>query len=107
MTILTVELDQHRGTVAHKRTEIRRLLAKVGADERVLRRRKKALETQLVATSASNSRYATEKASYSSTLIATAQSAQDSRHQKQIADVFDDLWRSSCEMPDAPHLRKD
>jgi hypothetical protein len=54
-----------------------------------------------------NSRYATEKASYSSTLIATAQSAQDSRHQKQIADVFDDLWRSSCEMPDAPHLRKD
>ena len=107
MTSLTVELDQHRRMVAHKRTEIRRLLAKVEADERVLRRRKKELETQLIATSALNSHYATEKAPYSSTLIATAQAAQDPRHQKQIADVFDDLWRSSCEMPDAPHLRKD
>ena len=107
MTSLRIELDQHCDTVAQKRTEIRRLLAKVEADERVVRHRKKELETQLVAASALNSHDATEKARNSPTLIATDRVAQDLRHQKQIADVFDDLWRSSCEMPDAPHLRKD
>src|SRR6476659_5467737 len=105
MTSLTIELDQHRDTVAQKRTEIRRLLANVEVDERVLRHRKEELETQLVATWALNSHYATEKTRYAAPLIAT-QAAQDLRHQKQNADVFDDLWRSSCEMPDAPHLRK-
>jgi hypothetical protein len=102
MTSLTIELDQHRDTVAQKRTEIRRLLANVEVDERVLRHRKEALETQLVATWAFSS---TEKTRYSAPLIAI-QAAQDLRHQKQNADVFDDLWRSSCEMPDAPHLRE-
>ncbi len=106
MTSLTIELDQHRDTVAQKRTEIRRLLANVKADERVLRHRKQELETQLVATSALNSHYATEKTRYAPPLLAT-QVALDLRYQKQNADVFDDLWRSSCEMPDAPHLRKD
>ena len=101
MTSPTIELDQHRDTVAQKRIEIRRLLANVEVDERVLRHRKEELETQLVATS----HYATEKTRYAAPLIAT-QAAQDLRHQKQNADVFDDLWRSSCEMPDAPHLRK-
>jgi hypothetical protein len=102
MTSLTIELDQHRDTVAQKRTEIRRLLANVEVDERVLRHRKEELETQLVATWALSS---TEKTRYSAPLIAI-QAAQDLRHQKQNADVFDDLWRSSCEMPDAPHLRE-
>jgi hypothetical protein len=102
MTSPTIELDQHRDTVAQKRTEIRRLLANIEVDERVLRHRKEELETQLVATWALNS---TEKTRYSAPLIAT-QAAQDLRHQKQNADVFDDLWRSSCEMPDAPHLTK-
>jgi hypothetical protein len=102
MTSLTIELDQHRDTVAQKRTEIRRLLANVEVDERVLRHRKEELETQLVATWALSS---TEKTCYSAPLIAI-QAAQDLRHQKQNADVFDDLWRSSCEMPDAPHLRE-
>jgi hypothetical protein len=106
MTILTVELDQYRGTVAQKLTETRRLLAKVESDGRMLRHRKKELETQLAAASALNPHYAAERARCAPTLIATAQAAQDPRHQRQIADVFDDLWRSSCEMPDAPHLRK-
>jgi hypothetical protein len=31
---------------------------------------------------------------------------QEPRRQELTADMLDDLWRSACEMPDAPHLRK-
>jgi hypothetical protein len=38
--------------------------------------------------------------------LATTQVAQEPRRQELTADMLDDLWRSACEMPDAPHLRK-
>ena len=38
--------------------------------------------------------------------LVTVQAAQQSRQQELTADELDDLWRFSCEMPDAPHLRK-
>jgi hypothetical protein len=31
---------------------------------------------------------------------------QEPRRQELTADMLDDLWRSACEMPDAPHLSK-
>jgi hypothetical protein len=37
-------------------------------------------------------------------LWAAKEPAQDSRRQELGADVSYDLWRFSCEMPDAPHL---
>jgi hypothetical protein len=37
---------------------------------------------------------------------ATTQAAQEPRRREVTADTLDDLWRSSCEMPDAPHLSK-
>jgi hypothetical protein len=34
------------------------------------------------------------------------QAAQEPRRHELSAEVLDDLLRSSCEMPDAPHLSK-
>jgi hypothetical protein len=84
MTDRTIELDRQRGTVAQMQTEIRRLLAEVANDERVLCHRKIELEMRLAATPKLNSHDATEKVRY-----------------------LDDLRRFSCETPDAPHLCKD
>ena len=38
--------------------------------------------------------------------LAATQAAQEPRRQELTADMLDDLWRSACEMPDAPHLSK-
>jgi hypothetical protein len=38
--------------------------------------------------------------------LATTQAAEEPQRQELIEDMLDDLWRSSCEMPDAPHLSK-
>jgi hypothetical protein len=38
--------------------------------------------------------------------LAATQVAQEPRRQELTADMLDDLWRSACEMPDAPHLSK-
>jgi hypothetical protein len=59
-----------------------------------------------VGTLAFNAHDATERARYLLTLFAATQAAQEPRRQKLIADVLDDLWRFSCEMPDAPDLSK-
>jgi hypothetical protein len=37
-------------------------------------------------------------------LCRTAQAARDPRRQNPAESVSHDLWRFSCEMPDAPHL---
>jgi hypothetical protein len=37
----------------------------------------------------------------------SAQAAQHPRREHRAAVVSHDLWRFSCEMPDAPHLRDD
>jgi hypothetical protein len=34
------------------------------------------------------------------------QAAQEPRRQELSAEMLDDPWRFSCEMPDAPHLSK-
>jgi len=65
MTDKTVELDQHRGMVAQKATELRRLLADVEANEKVLRLRQEELESQLLAAPATNWDEAADKARYS------------------------------------------
>jgi hypothetical protein len=84
MTDRTIKLDQQLGTVAQMQTEIRWLLAEIETNQRALCRRKKELETRLAAAPGLNSHDATEKVRF-----------------------LDDLWRFSCETPDAPHLCKD
>ena len=97
MTDKTIELDQHRGMYAQKATELRRLLADVEANERVLRLRQAELETHLLAAPAANWHEAAEKARYLLNLYAATLAAQDPRRQKLVAAVLADFARLSGE----------
>src|SRR5262249_52354224 len=93
MTEKTIDLDQHRGMAAQKATELRRLLANVEANEKVLRLRQDELEARLIAAPATNWREAAEKARYLLKFFASSPSAQDPRRQKLIAAVINDFER--------------
>ncbi len=93
MTDKTVDLDQHRGMAAQKATELRRLLADVEANEKVLRLRQEELESQLLAAPATNWQEAADKARYLLNLFAGTAAAQDPRRQKLIAAVLADFTR--------------
>ena len=93
MTDKTIDLDRHRGMVAQKATDLRRLLAEVAADEKALRIRQDELESQLAAAPAANWHEAAEKARYLLTLFAGAVAAQDPRRQTLIAAALADLER--------------
>jgi len=95
MTDKTVELDRHRGMAAQKPTKLRRLLADVEANEKVLRLRQDELESHLLAAPAANWHEATEKARYLLNLFAATIAAQDPRRQKLIAAVLADFDRLS------------
>jgi len=95
MTERTIELDEHRGMLAQKATEIRRLVADVEADARALSLRQEELEAQLVAVPAVTWHDAAEKARYLLGLFASTPAAQDPRRQRLIANVLDDFARLS------------
>jgi hypothetical protein len=93
MTDKAIELDAHRGMMAQKATELRRLLAEVEADEKALRVRQEELEAHLLAAPAENWSDAAEKVRYLLKLFAATSSAQDPRRQMLIAHVLDDFAR--------------
>jgi hypothetical protein len=93
MTDKTIDLDQHRGMVAQKATDLRRLLAEVEANETALRLRQRELESHLVAAPAANWQEAAEKARYLLNLFANTVAAEDPRRQNLIAAVLDDFER--------------
>src|SRR5689334_10817154 len=97
MTEKTVDLDQHRGMAAQKATELRRLLADVEANEKVLRLRQDELESQLLAAPAANWQEAADKARYLLNLFGGTAAAQDPRRQKLIAAVLADFKRLADE----------
>jgi hypothetical protein len=77
MTDKAVDLDQHRGMVAQKATDLRRLLADVEANERALRLRQDELEAHLIAAPAANWPEGAEKARYLLNLFGTSLAGQD------------------------------
>jgi len=97
MTDKTVDLDQHRGMAAQKATELRRLLADVEANEKVLRLRQDQLESQMLAAPATNWQEAADKARYLLNLFAGTVAAHDPRRQKLIAAVLADFTRLAGE----------
>jgi hypothetical protein len=92
MTEQAIDLDRYRGTAAQKATELRRLLADVQANEKVLRLRQDKLETRLLAAPAANWPEAADKARYLLKLFASL-SEQDPRRLKLIAAVLRDFQR--------------
>src|ERR1041385_172246 len=91
MTKRTIDLDKHRGMVAQKATELRRLLSDVEANEKLLRERHAKLEEQLLASPALSWEEAAEKARYLLSLFAASLSAQDPRRQMLIERVLQDF----------------
>ena len=97
MTEETIDLDRHRGMVAQKATELRRLLADVAANQEALRGRQDELEAQLIAAPAESWHDAAEKARYLLNLFAASLTGEDPRRQKLIAAVLADFERLSQE----------
>jgi hypothetical protein len=98
-----VRLDHHRGMAAQKATELRRLLSEVESNEKQLRQRQEALETQLLAAPAETWEEAADKARYLLSLFASSPAAQDPRRQTLIARVLEDFIRlSSTAQQDRP-----
>jgi hypothetical protein len=73
--------------------ELRRLLADVEADQKVLRLRQDELESHLLAAPAADWHEAAEKARYLLNLFAATLAAQDPRRQKLIVAVIADFDR--------------
>ncbi len=92
-----IVLDEHRGMVAQRATEIRRRLAEVETDQAALRQRRAELEKFLLAAPAVTWEDAAEKARYLITLFATTSLGRDPRRQQLIASVLDDFTRLSKE----------
>jgi hypothetical protein len=95
-----ISLDEHRGMIAQKATELRRLQSEVEANEKALRDRHDELQTRLIASPAENWHAAAEKARYLINLLAGTASLRDPRSQKLIQAVFDDFDRLSKDVPE-------
>jgi hypothetical protein len=88
-----VVLDERRGMMAQKATEVRRHLAEIEADQAALRSRQEELERYLLAAPAASWAEAVEKVRYLLTLLAATYEGRDPRRRKIIAAVMDDLTR--------------
>jgi hypothetical protein len=92
-----VDLDKHRGMAAQKATDIRRVLADVEANAKLLRDRQGAVEIQLLAVPATSWPEAAAKARYVLNLYAAELVPADTRHRDLVAAVLADFARLSGE----------
>jgi hypothetical protein len=97
MNEIPVDLDKHRGMAAQKATDIRRLLADVEANAKLLRDRQGAVEIQLLAVPAASWPEAAAKARYVLNLYAADLAAADRHHRDLVAAVLADFTRLSGE----------
>ena len=93
----TVDLDKHRGMVAQKATDIRRVIAEVEANAKLLRDRQGVVEIQLLAVPAASWSEAAAKARYVLNLYAAGLAPADSHHRDLVATVLADFTRLSSE----------
>lgn len=97
----SVDLGKHRGMAAQKATDIRRVLAEVEANARLLRDRQSAIEVQLLEVPAASWVEAAAKARYVLNLYASQLAPGDTRHRDLAAAVQGDFARLSAEEGDA------
>jgi hypothetical protein len=90
-----VDLDKHRGMAAQKATDIRRVVADVEANAKLLRDHQSAVELQLLAVPAASWPEAAAKARYVLNLYATDLATADRHHRDLIAAVLGDFARLS------------
>jgi hypothetical protein len=92
-----VDLDKHRGMQSQKATDMRRVLAEVEANAKLLRDRQGMLESQLLSVPAASWPEAAAKARYVLNLYAAGLAASDSHHRDLVAAVLADFARLSDE----------
>jgi hypothetical protein len=92
-----VDLDKHRGMAAQKATNIRRVLAEVEANAKLLRDRQNAVEIQLLAVPAGSWPEAAAKARYVLNLYAAELAPDDTHHRDLVAAILADFVRLSDE----------
>jgi hypothetical protein len=92
-----VDLDKHRGMAAQKATDIRRLLADVEVNAKLLRDRQGAVEIQLLSVPATSWPEVAAKARYVLNLYAAELAPADTHHRDLVAAVLADFARLSGE----------
>ncbi len=96
-----VNLDKHRGMAAQKATDIRRVLADVEANARLLRDRQGVVEIQLLSVPAESWPEAAAKARYVLNLYAAGLAPDDTHHRDLVGAIMADFARLTDES-DAP-----
>ena len=92
-----VDLDKHRGMAAQKATDIRRVVAEVEANAKILRDKQSILEIELLAVPATSWSDAAAKARYVLNLYAASLAAADTHHRDLVETVIADFARLSGE----------
>jgi hypothetical protein len=92
-----VDLDKHRGMAAQKATDIRRVLADVEANAKLLRDRQGIVEIQLLTVPAASWPEAAAKARYVLNLYAAGLPPDDSHHRDLVAAIMADFVRLTGE----------
>jgi hypothetical protein len=94
-----IDLDKHRGMAAQKATDIRRALAEVEANAKLLRDKQGLVEIELLAVPAVSWIEAAAKARYVLNLYAASLAPSDTHHRDLIAAVISDFAKLSDEGP--------
>jgi len=97
VTETPIELDKHRGMAAQKATDIRRVIAEVEANAKLLRDKQGVVESQLLAVPATSWAEAAAKARYVLNLYAAQLAPADTHHRDLVAAVVADFARLSGE----------
>jgi hypothetical protein len=92
-----IDLDKHRGMAAQKATDLRRVLADVEANAKLLRDHQAAVEFQLAAVPATSWPEAVAKARYVLNLYAADLAQADTHHRDLVTAVLADLTRLAGE----------
>src|ERR1700750_2806944 len=93
MSDTPVDLDKHRGMAAQKATDIRRVLADVEVNAKLLRDRQVFVESQLLAVPATSWPEAAAKARYVLNLYAAEPPPADTHHRDLVSAVLADFAR--------------
>ena len=94
---IPIELDKHRGMAAQKATDIRRVIADVEANAKLLRDKQGVVEIQLLAVPAASLAEAVAKTRYVLNLYSASLAPTDSHHRDLVAVVLADLTRLAGE----------
>ena len=97
MSEAPIDLDSHRGMAAQKATDIRRVVADVEANAKLLRDRQAAVEMQLLAVQAGSWPVAVARARYILNLYAADLAPTDTLHRDLVTAVLADVTRLAGE----------